>query len=203
MYKENKECKYHLPFGMLLSDIVNDSTANGDWPDFLNHCPCALVQDESVLMKALGFLDPTLDRAELPNELGSWLQEMVRFIKEKYQNRNAFQTLLSCMTVMDENGQRTLGLFRGDGETSIALKRHIAEFLGAPVKYPAATLKRDAFKLVYCLLTLPNEFGDEIYSASDVLHYESPSRGEGTFYCKWCCETLAELTNKYKDNMHV
>jgi hypothetical protein len=117
MYKENKECKYHLPFGMLLSDIVNDSTANGDWPDFLNHCPCALVQDESVLMKALGFLDPTLDRTELPNELGSWLQEMVRFIKEKYKNRSAFQTLLNCMTVMDENGQRTLELFRGDSET--------------------------------------------------------------------------------------
>jgi hypothetical protein len=197
MYQWNKKCKFHLPLGMLVSYIMADVVDK--WPDFLNHCPCALTDDESSLKEALDFVELLLQKSDLSTKLKSWLQGIVRPIKGKLQNHQAFQTLLKCITVADR-GEGTLELLRGDGDTSIALKRHIAEFLGAPIEQ-TATLKRDAVKLVYCILTLPGEFRDEMDSPSDVLNYDSPCRpGDGTFYCEWCCKALAKLNDQYKDN---
>jgi hypothetical protein len=195
MYKGNKKCKHHLPLGMLVSRHMADAVDK--WPDFLNHCPCALAHDESILKEALYFVGLMVQRSGLLQELTSWLQGIVRPIKKEFQNRQSFQTLLKCITVADQ-GQGTLELLRGDGDTSIALKRHIAEFLGAPIVKQTATLKRDALKLVYCLLTLPAEFRNEMDSPSEVLNYKSSFRGDDTFYCKWCCEALAALNDKYK-----
>ncbi len=198
MYKRNKKCKFHLPLGMLVSYIMADVV--DEWPDFLNHCPCPLVHDESSLKEALDFVELLLQKSDLSTKLTSWLQGIVRPIKEKLQNHEAFQTLLKCITVAD-GGEGALELLRGDGDTSIALKRHIAEFLGAPIE-PKATLKRNAVKLVYCILTLPGEFREEIDSPSDVLDYESPYRpGDDTFYCEWCCKALAKLNDQDKGNM--
>jgi hypothetical protein len=229
IYRDDKECKHHLPLGMLLSYVMveavnrdagdeeeeekdneeekdeeeeEENDDDDDWPDFMNHCRCALHQDDAVLWKVLDFVESILQRAELSHAIQAWLLRLCRQVRGNFQNQQSFQTFLKCITVSAEGGP--LSLFRLDDSTSIGLKRHIAEFLGAPIQpeaAAAASLKRDALKLVYCLLTIPGEFQNDMNSVSDLYQYESPFRlGDGTFYCQWCCDALFELKEKYQDD---
>lgn len=197
LYKGNQGCKHHLPLGMLLSYYI--AHKRKVWPNFLNRCRCALVQDDSVLLTVLDFMKPMLLKTELAPKLRDWLQGLVDPIKMNFQNKQSFQTLLKCITVAGRDGQGPLDLFPRDVATSIALKQNISEFLlGSPVK--AAETRQDALQVVYCLLTLPSEFVDEMGAPIDVLGYQSPYRDEDTFYCEWCCDALAELDEKYNGN---
>jgi hypothetical protein len=199
MYKGEHVCKNHLPLGMLVSYVMAEKIVL--WPDFLNHCRCALVHDSSVLLAALNFMDPMLLASDLSEELSDWLQGLADPIKLYYQDRgSSFQTLLKCITVAGRDGQEPLSLLPKDVETSNALKQKIAEFLvGSPVK--AAEMKQDALQLVYCVLTTPSEFVNEMGDPSDVFEYKSPHRvEEATFYCEWCCDALAKLDEKYNGN---
>jgi hypothetical protein len=170
MYKGIHDCKRHLPLGMFLSCLMVD--ALDVWPDFLNKCRCAVVQDDLVMLAALDLVEPALLRSRLSQQEKSWFQELVRQIRSKFQNRLAFHNWLKCITLADGRGHGAMELFRGDGDTSIALKRNIAEFLGAFIT-PAA-LKHSALEFVYCLLTMPWEaLTDIVDSRSNVLKHRS------------------------------
>ncbi len=197
IYRGKRGCKHHLPLGMLLSYVFVDRLSM--WPDFLNHCGCALRQDDSLLLTVLNFLKPMLRQSQLSKKLCDWLQGLVDPIMWNFQNQCSFQALLKCITVAGRDGQEPLDLFPRDVETSKALKRMIAEFLvGSPKK--AAEMKQDALKVVYCLLTLPSEFLYEMSEPVHVFKYKAPFRPEDTFYCEWCCDALAKMDEKYNGN---
>jgi hypothetical protein len=192
-------CKYHLPLGMLLPCFLADNIEV--WPVFLNNCCCALVCDDLVLQNALNFIEPMLLKSEVTPELFSWIQGLVDPVKSKFQNMVSFQTLLKCIALAD-GGEGPLSQFPRDTETSKALIQMIADFLGAPIN--ATELAQDALQLVYCLLTLPEEFDNGVDSPLEVLRYKEcyMLRDQDTFYCKWCCNALIRLKEKYdnKDN---
>jgi hypothetical protein len=211
IYKEDDQpdCKHHLPLGMLLSSImaetVNAVNAEGDaeddddeeedWPDFMNHCGCALHQNDAVFWTVLEFVEAMLQRSVVAQEVQVRLVRLLHQIQDKVQHQRSFQTFLTCITVSAEGGPLDV-LFRGDDATSVALKRHIAEFLmGAPIQQQAS-LKRDVFKLVYCVFTLPAVFREEMRSASNVLNYGSPFRRYGMSYYNF---VLSNLYQKYQD----
>ncbi len=192
IFEGKSDCKHHLPLGMLLSPFFAKTV--DVWPDFLNNCRCALSHDDAVLLAALHFLDPMLLRSRLSVEFKSWLLGVVCPIRLKLQSKLAFQTLLKCITVAD--GQGPLELFPKDTDTSKALTRKIAEFLGAPIE--ATEMKQDAVKLVHCLLTLPREFVNDFIDRADMLLYHSLCRRELFFsHCDWCCDVLVTLDKKY------
>jgi hypothetical protein len=196
VYKECR-CNHHLPLGMILSPVL---AAKMDvWPDFLNHCPCALVQDDSSVLAALNFMGPMLQIFELPPGLQNWLLGFVDAIKLLFQNRQSFQTLLKCIARAGREGQEPLSLFPRDVETNDALIHYIFEFLvGTPTT--VAEMKYDAFYVVYCLITFPCEFVGEMGAPSKVIKYMRPNNNEETFFCKWFCDALAELDEKYNGN---
>jgi hypothetical protein len=197
-YKECR-CDHHLPLGIVLSPVLFAATIDV-WPEFLNRCPCALVQDDSSVLAALNFMGSVLQRPELLPELQNWLLGFVDSIKLHYQHRESFQTLLKCITRAGREGQEPLSIFPRDVETSNALIRNIFEFLvGTPAKM--AEMKYDAFQVVYCLVTLPWEFVGKMGAPSKVLEYaRGPDDDEDTFFCGWWCDALAELDEKYNGN---
>lgn len=198
---DNGTCKFHVPLGMLSSHIVTDAVRQ--WPEFMNKCYCAFVaacdDDSILLMEALKYCGHILESVELSLELIAWLNHMIHRIMTELQGIDTFQTLLVGIAVVESGAP--LACLKGNDETSIALKRHIAGFHGVVLgKTKQAELKKDALRLLFCILTMPSEFSDEGYGPSEVLDYDAPYRGDDTFYCEWCCEELGKLSDKYNED---
>ncbi len=199
MYK-GRGCQRHLPLGMILSYVLADKI--DEWPDFLNHCSCDLAKDDSRMLEALDFMELMVRSSELSEELQDWLLGLVAPIKLYFEERESFQTLLKCITVAARDGQEPLSLLPKDDETNVALKRKIAEFLvGSSSTSKLAEMKQDALQVVFCIVTLPSEYVNEMSEPSHVQEYEAPFRSdEATFFAGWCSDALAELDEKYNGN---
>lgn len=108
----------------------------------LSFCPFEMVSDKDVLLAAAGqkhilnamaFLENTLNR--FPGNPTKVLVPFAEEVKMKLDNHAAFRMLLKGITFAGRaRSSNPLNLLHCGDETSAALKRDIADFLGAPTQ---------------------------------------------------------------------
>jgi hypothetical protein len=110
-------------------------------PGILTECPLEMISEKDVLLAVAGqdhtdamvFLENALKRS--PGNPKKVLVPFAQEVKAKLDNHAAFYTLLQGISVSGHPGSASpLNLLHCGEETSVALKREIADFLGAPTQ---------------------------------------------------------------------